>query len=343
MAKKVRAELRPLRVRSGARYTCFGDGLCCTDVHGLGPITKKELVQLRTLDGDAGSYSDDFEDYMLHTAADGGCVFLLPDQRCRVHAEHGAEAKPDGCRRFPLGITGTPEGGRITTEHRCPCRTLGDRPVLDEASALPSVVDGKGRPYSDRDVTRIRLERGQKRKPFAAWTAIEGPVLAELAGGGRPEEVLEAEPFPKLKGSSWPAQAREFIRARDGSQFGVAIAWFGDTVLVLVDGKDPRPPGRPWAAAFDRAQARMSQEQDPEEMLRDWVADEIWSLKWAEDHPFDIKRAELATRLAVLRPIHARFVAEGLRPDRAMAEAIMIAELVGESDFWGEVMTRMRP
>ena len=126
---------RPLLVRPGARYACFGDGLCCTDIHGLGPLTRREVTAIRRIDSGAAPYSELFEDHMLRTAADGGCVFLMADRRCALHAEHGPEAKPDGCRRFPLGLVATPSGGRITTEHRCPCPTLGDRPPLDASAA----------------------------------------------------------------------------------------------------------------------------------------------------------------------------------------------------------------
>src|SRR5260370_891972 len=42
------AKVRPLLLREGARYACFGDGLCCTDMHALGPLTRSEVVQLRS-------------------------------------------------------------------------------------------------------------------------------------------------------------------------------------------------------------------------------------------------------------------------------------------------------
>ena len=32
---------RPLIVRPGARFACAGDGLCCTDLHALGPLTRE--------------------------------------------------------------------------------------------------------------------------------------------------------------------------------------------------------------------------------------------------------------------------------------------------------------
>ena len=79
MAKKKRTQVRPLTVRPGARYTCFGDGLCCTNIHGLGPLTKKELVQVRRRDPAGAGWDEEFEDRMLFTEPDGGCHFLMPD------------------------------------------------------------------------------------------------------------------------------------------------------------------------------------------------------------------------------------------------------------------------
>jgi len=52
---------------------------------------------------------------------------------------------------------------------------------------------------------------------------------------------------------------------------------------------------------------------------------------------------ELATRLAIGEDICARLRKTGARADRAAAEAVMMVELVGESDFWTEVKDCMRP
>ena len=72
------------------------------------------------------------------------------------------------------------------------------------------------------------------------------------------------------------------------------------------------------------------------------MADEVWSLKWAEDHHFALARAELATRLAIGEDICARLRKGGARADRAAAEAVMMLEVVGESDYWTEIKDRMR-
>jgi hypothetical protein len=74
----------------------------------------------------------------------------------------------------------------------------------------------------------------------------------------------------------------------------------------------------------------------------DWLADEIWSLKWAEDYDFALARAELATRFAIADDICTRLRKVGARADRAAAEAVMILEVVGESDYWTEVKDRIR-
>jgi Fe-S-cluster containining protein len=338
--KKLTTRVEPLLVRPGARYRCFGDGLCCHDIHGIGPLTRKEAVAIRRIDRAGARYSEHFEETMLHTAADGGCHFLLADQRCGIHATLGPEHKPSGCRQFPLGVTATPMGGRVTTEHRCPCRTLGDRPALTPEAVLPSVADSSGRPDPEQRVTGVRLAKGKRMTPFAEWLSIEHAFLARLAAGEPPGAVLEAEPFPALRRGSWAKEAQEFVDARDGTRFGYAIAWFGDAILQLQTGSRPRTPARPWADAFDRAEARSPKPESARAVLADWVADFVWSLKWADERTFAVERAELATRLAIAENVVGQLEAMGVRPDRAAAEALMIVEVVGESEFWGGVVER---
>ncbi|UCH29514.1 MAG: hypothetical protein JSV06_00405, partial [Myxococcales bacterium] len=61
-----------------------------------------------------------------------------------------------------------------------------------------------------------------------------------------------------------------------------------------------------------------------------------------EDYHFALARAELATRLAIAEDICARLRSAGARADRAAAEAVMMVEVAGESDYWTEVKDRMR-
>lgn len=342
MSPREKPLLEPVRVRDGAAYQCFGDGLCCTDIHGLGPMTLVELRTVKKIDKAGAAYDDDFEDYMLRTVADGGCHFLLPNQWCSIHANQGPLHKPHGCQKFPWGFTATPTGGRVHTEHRCPCRTLGDRPLLTAERALESLRERDGSLDSDCDIDSVKLD-SRRTIPFRRWEALEAPILSALANGVDPADALSATPFPKLSGSTWPKVADEFIGARDGSRFGFALAWFGDTILHLVQGKSPREPMRPWSEAFDRAEARSPTPRTPREVLNDFVADHLYAVKWAGDVGYAKFAAEMATRVAIAESVASRLMARGLRPDRAMAEAVMIVEIVGASEHWETLVPTMRP
>ena len=217
---------------------------------------------------------------------------------------------------------------------------MGDRPPIDPEAAEPSIKDG-GRLYADRHIKRVPVT-SKKELKFDEWEALEATYLNRLQSRESLQAILDAEPFPRLRGSSWEKQADEFIDARDGSQFGVAMAWVGDTILSMQNGHTPRPPGRPWAAAFDRAEARSPKPRTSREVFGDWIADEVWGLKWAEDYHFKLARTELATRLAIAEDICARLRGSGARADRAAAESVMMVELIGESDYWSEVKDRMR-
>ena len=72
---KVRTRMEPLLVRPGARYTCFGDGLCCQDIHIIGPIEGPEVDRVEGFLRDSAKYDHDEKEWALCTAADGGCVF----------------------------------------------------------------------------------------------------------------------------------------------------------------------------------------------------------------------------------------------------------------------------
>src|SRR5690606_9417472 len=127
-----------------------------------------------------------------------------------------------------------------------------------------------------------------------------------------------------------------------GSRFGQALAWMGDTILHLVEAERPREPSRPWADAFARAEARSPSPASARAVLADWASDVLWALKWADTLAFDTLRAELSTRLAIAEDIVARLVAQGLREDRAAAEAVMIVEVVGESEYWRDTLAKLR-
>lgn len=334
------ARVRPLRVRPGARYTCFGDGLCCTDIHGLGPLNRKEVRALRVISERIVAQPSEtgFDEPMLRTRKDGGCLFL-GEGRCELHAALGPEAKPDGCRRFPLGLTATPRGGRITTRHRCPCRTLGDRPPVRAEDAVDALYDTAGRLDANQRVGPRVPIADRTRVAFDTYEQIESDMLDRLAAGERAEHVLEAAPFPRVNGRSWTKIAEELLGEIDESRFGHALGWFAESVLAREQrGYRREHAERPWADAFDRAEARSPEPRDPREMLNDWIADALWAMEWVDEiGPLALTRAELATRLHVAKDVARRIARTGARRDRAVAEALMVVDLVGDSLHWIEL------
>ncbi len=342
-----RNRVRPLRVRPGARFACFGDGLCCADVHALGSLTRREVRMLRLIADEAVVHRPDLGAHVLQVGSSGRCVFREPEG-CALHARLGVAAKPGSCSRYPFGLTATPSGGRITTSHRCPCRTLGDRPPVTTEGAAPSLVDAAGRLWAERRLHGSVAIEGRRRVPFARWEAYEAELLTRLAAGVAPEAVLDRAPLSELAEGSWPQVgydlAAEVIEPADPplSRFDVATAWFASALIELSGDEAPIviDRGRPWADAFDRAEAR-SRPGDPLAIYADWIADAIWDLGWVAHGSFARARADLATRLAIARRVDGWLRTFGVRPDRAAAEAVMVVESVGLAPAWSSVIRRM--
>lgn len=279
-------------------------------------------------------FNDDVDEVCLKPVEGGGCYFLK-DGLCQVHAKYGPRAKPTGCQRFPYGLVTTPDGGRITTEHRCPCRTLGERPPLSVSDAESSLKDRAGRLDSDQELpARIPMTLSS-RIGFARYLEIETGLLTRLAAGEDALKVLDATAFPDLIEGSWPEFAAGYFDMLDGTAGGAALVWFGDALMELTAGHRPPKRERPWVSAFERAIGRSKRTLDPESMFNDWIADEIWMFRWLEwEETFDVARAEMATRLTVARHLQKKIKRLGARADQAAAEAIMIAEIATTSSEW---------
>ncbi|MCA9582971.1 MAG: YkgJ family cysteine cluster protein [Myxococcales bacterium] len=336
-----KTKIEPFLVRGGAAYRCFGDGLCCTDIHGLGPVTKHEAKELRTLSADP--VVDQDGEIMLRVVASGGCGFLQEDLLCKIHAERGIQAKPEGCRRFPFRLTATPDGGRVTAQHRCPCRTMGDRPEFDLAEAKEALRGGNGQSRPDARIDgSIPIDK-QKRMKFEKWKTIEAELLARLSRDQNPEAVLDARPFPVLRGTTWKRVATEMLESEDdGTAFAKALRWVGEALMAVHDDRPMDVKVRPWASAFERA-AKRPGERSPEEVLSDWLADEIWCLEWSQRLPWNLARRDYASRLAIAGAIRNHLSSLGVPPGQAAAESLTILDAVCESQWWEDVTTDMVP
>lgn len=330
-----------LLVRPGARFRCFADGLCCSSIHLLGPVSAQELIPVKRLNRDPVFYDTSIRAKVFRFKEDGSCIFLRPDFLCSVHAKLGVDAKPDTCRKFPFSLVATPAGRRVITAHRCSCRTLGERPEM-----TPAIVEAEirmpNKPLRSERSMFGRVPLGPRQHiSFTKWLQVEAPLLQALAAGEDPYAVLDAKPFPKLKKRSWKDVAKEFHEQDDESSYEIAKSWFADAILNVVYGTRFPKRTRPWSRFFDKAESRSPNIQKPRDMLNDWVSDVIWSFEWTDHGNFARARKEMATRLAMIEAIAKQIVKQGTRKDRAVAEALMIIEDVGTTEAWGDVTQLM--
>jgi lysine-N-methylase len=103
-------------------------------------------------------------EFYLNHRADGGCVFLGADNRCRIHGKFGSAAKPLACRIYPFLLV-----------------PAGDHWNLGLRLACPSAAENKGRPLGEQ------LGDAREYAAFFEATSAKG--------------VLEGAPPPPLHGT----------------------------------------------------------------------------------------------------------------------------------------------
>jgi hypothetical protein len=287
-------------------------------VHLLGPVAKAERAPIELVRASAIVRGRHLA--VLAPDAHGHCTFLADDMRCAIH---DGGIKPRSCARYPFLLAATPAGGRIGTDHRCPCRTMGERPLLTVEAALPSLLDRRGRLSADRRIEdRVPITRG-RRVSFARYEAIEADVLA----------AVDEPPVLPRREAARIARAMDTI-AEAPTRWGAMHAAFARGIEAHAENRPCAPFARPWAESFARAEARSPSTGDTDAMLADWRADAIWALEWTFSHPLDRARVELAFRADVARVLADAIETTGARADTAMAEAIAVVEVAGLSDVW---------
>ncbi len=315
----------PLVLRRGARYACYGDGLCCTDVHGLGPVSFAEKVQLGLVASRPVRYDPQLGHEVLAVDEEGRCRFLGEGGGCRIYEAMDGRLKPRSCHRFPLGLTDTPAGWRVTMAYRCSCQTRSAHapPLTAERARALLEPERDGDDAAGHRVREFMLRAGEQAS-FEAYLSAEEELLGILEERGT--EALD-ETLPSLAGVSWEVLGRGMASGPVASRFDAALRFFGDALVRLEGGVTEIEGRRPWADVFARAAARPAPQ--PEALLRSWLADLVWAMHWTDHATFAQFRRGLGVRVAVARSVAAR-----IGGATAWAEAVMVADLVGSSPWW---------
>lgn len=332
------ARREPLLVRAGARFDCVGDGLCCSDIHAVGALSEEDCRMLEMISEDAIDRHEAEDAAVLMMRSDTGRCVFWSEQGCAIHAQVGPQLKPTPCIQFPYALTATPSGGRISTQHRCTCRTLGPLPPVRAEEAKACLVDSNGELKPEHAVFDEVFWSQDESLPFGEYTAREAGLIGALLEGTNLMTVLDAQPFPTLRGMSWSEVADEMHDFRGPTRAAFAARWFGDAIAFLVERRERTERGRPWADSFERAAERVVDPVSPNKVFGDWIADDIWSMRWTRFGSLTRARSELVTRLAIARRIAGWLDISTPKQDNiSAAEAVMIVDVIGTTDAWEKV------
>jgi hypothetical protein len=243
--------------------------------------------------------------------------------------------KPSPCIQFPYALTATPMGGRISTQHRCTCRTLGPLPLVTAEGARPNLLDLNGELKPEHTVVDEVAWSATESLCFAEYTEREERLIGALIEGRNLMSALEAQPFPELDGITWAAVVDQLLEFHGSSRAGAAARWFGSAIGFLVDRREPTELDRPWADSFEKAGQRVVDPVSPNRVFGDWLADEVWSMRWTRFGSLARARTELATRLTIARRIAGWLdITSPKQENISAAEAVMIVDVIGTADIW---------
>lgn len=201
---------RPVRALPGYRFTCDGRGACCATFSTV-LFTPLEAARARAAapeveDGghDAARVFTPAEglDRTLQAVAmrDGACVYL-GDDGCRIHAAAGAEAKPFGCRTFPMRFVDTGAEIRVAPRPECACVFApGADPITDatRGGELPRALHvptlGVVRMGPDEVAPGEFIAWSDARRPSADAAAWCAGTADAVAREGRAAEDREGDP-----------------------------------------------------------------------------------------------------------------------------------------------------
>jgi lysine-N-methylase len=129
-------------------WDCHSCSDCCRTYHVRVSVEERERIEQQNWDEavlggrpaiiwEPGIGSD-----RLNHTADGACVFLGPDQRCRIHARFGPEAKPAACRIYPFTLAPAGDHWRVGLRYACPSAAKNQgRPLPEHAEEVAVYAD----------------------------------------------------------------------------------------------------------------------------------------------------------------------------------------------------------
>ena len=183
---------------------------------------------------------------------DGRCFFLAEDNRCRIHTELGYEAKPEGCKAFPLHLAEVGGTTYARLSFYCPTVTRNEgKPLREQSRWVNATRKAAGELARKAPVTldgTLELSTQElaaiEQALLASLERREAPVADRLAAGSallrRLASAAGAAGKSGLRPALAEAQALEFSSLAAEGRRGGRPSRAGP-VLSLLLGQDCRP------------------------------------------------------------------------------------------------------
>lgn len=177
-------------------WDCHSCGDCCRSY--AVPVTAAERARIEAqgwaadpeLKGRPLFETRKGETYLAHRP-DGACAFLGPDSRCRIHAAHGAAAKPLACRVYPFMLVPAGDHWNLGLRLACPS-------AADNKGAALSAQTGAAREFAAAlEATSAKGAEGAPAPPLQGAQAVSWPDVARIAAAVSRLLADDADPFER--------------------------------------------------------------------------------------------------------------------------------------------------
>ena len=206
------------------RYSCHGCGSCCRDFS-----VQLRDVDLQRIETQGWRSELGFDPVVrfrgqryLRQRADGACVFLEEDGKCRIHARHGFAEKPLACQMFPYTLSPDAHASRLGVSFACGSVTANRGELLrgQEVEALRIAL--RGIPESLAAAPDAPIAGGLRSQPgelealerrVVRWFDSAHPLSVRIDGLGWIAQTLSSAKLASVRGDRWTELLDILLRA----------------------------------------------------------------------------------------------------------------------------------
>ncbi|MEO8681239.1 MAG: YkgJ family cysteine cluster protein [Vicinamibacterales bacterium] len=185
-----------LRLDPEQRFTCASCARCCTRPWEI-VVTRAETETYRQklvgrwfrecADSAEGTERDPFEPiagtggfHRIRKREGGACGFLSSANRCRIHEELGARAKPLTCRLFPFSFHAVEDDVAVTASFACPTVVANEGDLIASGKTLDAIKELRTEWFRTYPAPSARLQYVQGRSLSTASLKILRASLLQL-------------------------------------------------------------------------------------------------------------------------------------------------------------------